>query len=119
VATPPADWTFTNEYREIAIEVHTPYLLPHSVTIWCAVLDGELYVGARDPDTKRWPGWVEQEPDVRLGIGSKVYEVRLSPLDDSDPLKRIRGAYGSKYKLPRRAAGEGPPIRYWRVDPRA
>ncbi len=30
----PAGWSFTDEYREIAIEVSTPYLLPHPVTIW-------------------------------------------------------------------------------------
>lgn len=119
VATAPADWAFANEHKEIAIEVHTPYFLPHSVTIWCAAVDGELYVGARDPDTKRWPGWVDRDPEVRLGIGSKIYEVRLTPLDDPVRLERVRQAYGSKYELPPTAAGESPPVRYWRVEPRA
>ena len=30
------DWRFTDEHGEIAIEVSSPYFLPHSVTIWCA-----------------------------------------------------------------------------------
>jgi hypothetical protein len=115
----PSDWSFTNEHKEIAIEVQTPYLLPHSVTIWCAEVDGELYVGARDPETKHWPGWVDGKPDVRLGIGPKVYEVRLDPLDDPERTERVRQAYGSKYDLPQTPTGEGPPIRYWRVAPRA
>ncbi len=119
VASSPSDWAFTNAHREIAIEVHTPYLLPHSVIIWCAELDRELYLGARNPDTKRWPGWVDRDPDVRLGIGSKVYEVRLTPLEDPVHIKRLQQAYRSKYKLPIRREGEGPPIRYWRVEPRA
>ncbi len=119
VADAPSDWAFTDAHREIAIEVRTPYLLPHSVTIWCATIGGELYLGARDPDTKRWPGWADRDPDVRLGIGSKVYEVRLTPLEDRARIARLRQAYRSKYKLPARREGEGPPIRYWRVGPRA
>ncbi len=118
VADAPSDWAFTDAHREIAIEVHTPYLLPHSVTIWCATIGGELYLGARDPDTKRWPGWVDRDPDVRLGIGSKVYEVQLTSLEDPVHIKRLQQAYGLKYQLPARREGEGPAIRYWRVGPR-
>ena len=119
VAGAPSDWTFSDAHREIAIEVHTPYLLPHSVTVWCATIDGDLYLGARDPDTKRWPGWVDRDPDVRLGIGSKIYEVRLTPLEDPARIARLQQAYRSKYQLPDRQEGEGPPIRYWRVNRRA
>jgi hypothetical protein len=121
----PADWSFSDANKEIAIEVATPYLLPHSVTIWCAALDGVLYVGARDPDTKRWPAWVDDDPEVRLGIGGKVYEVELAPLDegaDAATLARVRAAYALKYALPAAPAdakpGSIPPTRYWRVGPR-
>ena len=116
MATPPSDWAFTNDHREIAIEVQTPYLLHHSVTIWCAELDGELYLGARDPEKKRWPGWADRNPDVRLGIGSRIFEVRLAPLEDLKRIAPVREAYAAKYDLPRRPAGEGPPVRYWKVE---
>jgi hypothetical protein len=119
VAAFPSDWTFTNDHPEIAIEVRTPYLLPHSVTIWCAEVDGELYVGAREPGTKHWPGWADRNPDVRLGIGDRVFEVRLAPLDDAGRIARVRRAYAAKYDLPPVAPGQGPPIRYWHVVPRA
>ena len=119
VATLPSDWGFTNDHKEIEIEVHAPYLLPHSVTIWCAELEGELYVGARDPETKRWPGWADRDPKVRLRIGSQLFEVRLAPLEDANRVARVRQAYAAKYGLPSTPAGEGPPIRYWRVEPRA
>ena len=114
----PADWSFTNEYREIALEVHTPYRLSHSITIWCGSMDGRLYVGARDPETKRWPGWVARNPDVRLGIGGRIYEAALVRLDQPDEIERLRGAYAEKYGLPNPAPAGSPPIRYWRVDPR-
>jgi len=114
----PSEWNFTNEYKEIAIEVKTPYLLPHSVTISCAVADGRLYVAARNPNSKRWPGWVDRDPDVRLGIGEGVYEMRLAPLDDLNQVESVRRAYARKYDRPDARPEGGPPIRYWIVEPR-
>lgn len=118
VATLPSDWSFTDQYKEIALEVHTPYLLAHSVTIWCAAVGGHLYVGARAPETKRWPGWVDRDPDVRLRIGEEIYEVRLAPLDEGDRIALVRAAYASKYELPDPAPAASPPVRYWTVESR-
>ena len=118
VATLPSDWAFTNDHQEIAVEIHTPYLLPHSVTIWCAELEGELYVGARDPETKHWPGWADRDPNVRIRIGSQIFEVRLTPLEDADRIERVRQSYAAKYDLQRTPAGSEPAIRYWLVEPR-
>lgn len=115
----PADWSFTDSHREIAIEVSTPYLLPHSVTIWCVALDGDLYVGARDPESKSWPGWVEADPDVRLKIGDDVYEARLAVIEDPGPVARLRRAYAAKYELPDDASRASVATRYWRVEPRS
>ena len=115
----PSDWSFADEFREISIQVRTPYLLPHSVTIWSATLDGSMIVGAREPDTKNWPGWVDRDSRVRLKIGSEIYEGRLSPVNDDAALSRIRDAYAKKYDLPDRGDGEGPEIRYWTVMPRS
>jgi hypothetical protein len=118
VAEAPSDWIFTDEWKEIAVQVRTPYLLPHSVTIWCAVSDGRLYVGAREPETKRWPGWADRQPDVRLGIGGKVYEVRLAPVDDPDEVARVQRAYAGKYDLGSPPPQGAPPVRYWLVEGR-
>ena len=81
-------------------------------------MDGELYIGARNPERKRWPGWVDAEPDVRLKIGEQLYEARLIPLDQPERIDRLRRAYAAKYELPVTPPGEGPPIRYWQVSPR-
>jgi hypothetical protein len=113
-----ADWAFTNDIQEIAVQVHTPYLIPHSVTIWCASLDGQLYVGARAPETKRWPGWVDRDPNVVLGIAGKLYDVTLLPLDDAATLSRLTPVYAHKYGLPDTPEA-APRSRYWHVTPRA
>jgi hypothetical protein len=116
VAPTPTDWSFTNEHGLIAIEVGTPYFLPHSVTIVCGALDGDLYVGARDPETKNWPGWVDDDPEVRLGIGERVYEGRLEPVSDEALIARVRQAMAIKYDRPPSAPRAN--VRYWRVQPR-
>ena len=115
----PADWSFTDEHREIAIEVSTPYLLSHSVTIWCAAAADDLFVAARNPDEKRWPGWVAQRPEVRLQVGERIYEGRLSVVDDPKQLAVVHRAYAGKYDLPDPPPEDGPPMRYWRVEPRS
>ncbi len=119
VAALPADWSFSDAHPEIAIEVAGFLGLPHSVTIWCASLDGVLYLGARDPDSKRWPAWADANPDVRLKIADAIYEVKLAPLDDASTIARLQPVYAKKYALPTPEPGTTPPpIRYWRVGPR-
>lgn len=113
----PADWTFADEYQEIELQVATPYLLPHSVTIWCATLDGDLYIAAGNPEEKHWPGWVDDNPDVRLKIGDALYEARLIPLDDEALIRRVLAVQSKKYGFP---MPEGPTgARYWRVASRS
>jgi hypothetical protein len=115
----PADWNFANAHREIEIQVATPYWIPHSVTIWCAAAGDALYVGARNPDSKRWPGWVERDPNVRLRIGDQIYAARLAVIDAADEIAQVRRAYVAKYDLPDPPPEGGPPMRYWSVEPRS
>jgi len=114
----PEDWSFTDAHGEIAIEVRTPYALPHSVTIWCASVDGSLFVAARDPEEKRWPGWVERDPEVRLAIDGRLYDAKLERIDGPDRIAPGRRAYGAKYQLDDPPPPGAPPLRYWQVVPR-
>ena len=109
----PEDWAFTRDFREISIEVETPYFLSHSVTIWCAEGRGTLFVGARNPESKNWPSWVDANPKVTLKIGDKLFNARLEPVDDSQSIDFILTRYAEKYNLPE--SDERPDIRYWRV----
>ena len=116
VAETPSDWSFMKDFPEIAIEVRTPYFLPHSVTISSGMRDGDLFVGALDPESKYWPGWVDDDPEVRLGIGEFVYEVRLVPITDSAIIARIR--QGSSARNDQPPPPSDVPIRFWQVQPR-
>ncbi len=109
------DWSFTDEHREIAIETRTPWLLPHSVTIVCAARNGRFFVGARNPEGKRWVRNVDRDPDVRLEIGGRVYEQRLAPLEDPADLEAAYSAYAAKYGWPETPPADRPPFRYFEV----
>lgn len=112
----PEDWTFAHAYPEIALEVSTPYLLPHSITIWCAAMDGDLYIAAGRPETKNWPGWVDADPNVRIRVGDDLYEARLQPLQDEALIRRVMALQAKKYGFEMPSGPTG--TRYWVVAPR-
>ena len=109
------DWTFSDAHREILIETRTRYWIPHSVTIVCAARDGKLYVGARNPDGKRWVANVDRDPEVLLKIGDRVYEQRLVPVDAADVREAVFSAYSANYGWPASAPEERPPFRTFEV----
>ncbi|HEX5228356.1 MAG TPA: hypothetical protein VFW44_11625 [Bryobacteraceae bacterium] len=95
VTTPVSDWSFTDKIPEIKIQTQTPYLLPHSVTIWCAAYNGNLYV-----TSYRGRQWVEdiiRDPHVRLKIGDQVFDRTLSVIDDPAEKGAVLQAKGKKY----------------------
>ena len=114
----PSDWRFTDQHREVFLEVQTPYFVPHSVTIWCAQVEGRLYIAARNPKTKNWPGWVEKKPEVRLKIGAMVYAAKAVKVTEETVLAPLRSAYANKYQLEPPADDKGPTMRYWAIQAR-
>ncbi|MGB6947116.1 MAG: hypothetical protein WBE37_32255 [Bryobacteraceae bacterium] len=95
VTTPVTDWSFTDNVPQIKIQTQTRFLLPHSVTIWCAVYNGNLYV-----TSYRGRQWVEnivRDPNVRLKIGDKVFDRTLSMVNDPVEKAGVLQAKGRKY----------------------
>ncbi len=95
VTTPVADWSFTDKIPQIKIQTETPVLLPYSVTIWCAVYNGNLYV-----TSYRGRHWVEdivRDPHVRLKIADRVFDRTLSIVDDPVEKAAVLQAKGRKY----------------------
>ena len=95
VTTPVSDWSFTDQIPQIKIQTQTPFLLPHSVIIWCAVYNGNLYV-----TSYRGRQWVEnivRDPHVRLKIADKVFDRTLLMIDDPVEKAAVLQAKGRKY----------------------
>src|SRR5512138_3853539 len=80
VAEPVADWSFTNDVREIFVETRTWYGIPHSVTTVVVAHNGTLYVpsvymeGGTFPEARFWNRNVARDPRVRLKIGERIFE---------------------------------------------
>ncbi|MGH9680630.1 MAG: hypothetical protein ACRD4Y_11830 [Candidatus Acidiferrales bacterium] len=95
VTTPVTDWSFTDKINRIKIQTQTPFLLPHSVTIWCVVYNGNLYLSSY-----RGRLWVEdiiRHPQVRLKIGDRLYDRTLSVVNDPAEKAAVLQAKGKKY----------------------
>ena len=95
VTTSVTDWSFTDKIPQIKIQTQTKYHLPHSVTIWCAVYNGNLYV-----TSYRGRQWVEdviRDPRVRLKIGDQLFDRTLSLVSDPAEKAAVLQAKGKKY----------------------
>ena len=112
---PVSDWSFSDAHREIFVETRTPYFVPHSVTIVCATHGDELYVGARNPQGKRWVENVARDPEVRLEIDGRLYERRLERVEDAEEIEAVYGAYAAKYGYETQPPEEHPEVWYYRV----
>ncbi len=95
VTTPVTDWSYTDKIPEIKIQTQTPFLLPHSVTIWCAVYNGNLYVTSYRG--RLWAEDIIREPRVRLKIADQVFDRTLTVVDDPAEKAGVLAAKGKKY----------------------
>jgi hypothetical protein len=117
VNEPVTDWSFARDEPEIALETRPAW--PHSVTIWCFVHEGKLYVAGSD--TRAWTSFASGDPRVRVKIGDKVYPGIATRLEgaDLDPLRQpIREVAHSKYGWPQVAPGDPDPphLVMFRID---
>ena len=102
VTTPVSDWSFTDKIQTIKIETQSPFLLPYSVSIWCAAYNNNLYVTSYRG--RRWVEDVIGDPHVRLKIGGQLFERTLALVNDPDEKAAVLQAKGKKYP-------------YWKVPP--
>ncbi|MBI3941029.1 MAG: hypothetical protein HY315_09355 [Acidobacteria bacterium] len=108
VAEPVTDWSFADQVETIAVETRTPYFVPHSVVIYCATYNGQLYLfsnyarGVEFP-SRFWNKNIVRDPRVRLKIGKQLFDLTLSRVADAAEeeavLQRIKNKY-AQFKLP-------------------
>ncbi len=100
---PTTDWSFTEDHQEIFVQTRTPHLIPHSVTTYCALHDGDLYIlsayyeGGVFPDERGWNRNVMRNPRVRLKIGDGVFDQTLSHITDAETRLAVHASFVAKY----------------------
>ena len=103
VTEPVTDWSFTEDHQEIFVQTRTLYLIPHSVTTYCAVYEGDLYVfsayyqGGVFPDERGWNRNVMRDPRVRLKIGDRLFDQTVSHVTDADTHEAVHASFVAKY----------------------
>ncbi len=112
---PIQDWRFTEDVEEIFVETRTWYGVRHSTTIWCAELDGRLYIGSYDDDEKYWEKNVARNPEARLKIQDKIYDVTVTPVANRELSERLDQRYAEKYDMAEVFGDDLPAWRYYRV----
>ncbi len=112
------DWSFTDDIEEIFIETRPWYGVPHSTTIWCVDLNGKLYIGSSGDKKKAWERNIARNPEARLAIQGKIYEVRVVPVIERDRIEALDAAYTQKYDMVEVFGEEVPDWRYYHVAQR-
>ena len=116
------DWTFTDDIEEIFIQTQTWYLLPHSTTIWCVELNGELYIGSYAEESaeekKVWENNVVRNSAARLGIDGRLYEVSVVPVTNADTTSALDTRYAEKYDMAEVFGEHVPEWWYYQVSQR-
>ena len=103
VTEPVTDWAFTGNHQEIFVQTRTPYLIPHSVTTYCTVYEGDLYLfsayyqGGVFPDERGWNRNVMRDPRVRLKIGDRIFDQTVSHVTDGETHEAVHASFVAKY----------------------
>ncbi len=103
VTEPVTDWAFTENHQEIFVQTRTPYRIPHSVTTYCTVYEGDLYLfsayyeGGVFPDERGWNRNVMRDPRVRLKIGDRLFDQTVSHVTDAETREAVHVSFVAKY----------------------
>lgn len=112
VSEPVTDWSFAKDVPTVSVE--TRPAAPYSVTTWCFVYEGQLYIPASDGSRKTWTQFATADPRVRVKIGDKIYPGVATRITDPALREPIRDLARTKYNLPAQMpAGMGDPNDVW------
>ncbi len=109
------DWRFTRDIEEIFVETRSWYGIPHSTTIWCVELDGDLYIGSYGDQKKAWEKNLARDPTAQLAIAGKLYQVIVAPVIEPNRIDALDAAYAHKYDMADVFGDELPDWWYYRV----
>jgi hypothetical protein len=117
----PSDWTFTDRYDRIQIEVRPAE--PYSVNVWCVASGDRLYVAAGAAESSVWARALLDDPHARLRIGQLLYGVTATRVVDAAEIEAYVIALSDKYAISiadlsnfQPSSGEPPSAILFRLD---
>ena len=103
VDSPVSDWSLSGEHYVFYLQTNTSYFVPHSVKVYYATLEGNLYllsayyIGGTFPGMRSWNRNIVRGPRIRFVIGDKLYNQIVSYMSDESIRRPIYDALGDKY----------------------
>ncbi len=92
VTKPIDDWSFTQQYRRVTVEVRSSN--PYSVFAGYFLMGTDLYISSAH---SRWAQFLREDPDMRIRLGDEIYPVRALQVEDREALKEVHLGYTGKY----------------------
>lgn len=109
ISTPVAHWRFVSAARQCALEVRPSY--PHSVTVNCWHLDGQLYIGCMACEGKTWSRYVQEVPMARVKILDAIYPVAMQRVSK---VEEVAAAWEARWlNMGRELPAPAVPGGYW------
>ena len=76
--------SFVSDAKRCAVETRPQF--PHSVTVNCWSLEGQLYIGCMNCEGKTWSTILLEEPNVRVRVLDTIYPVVFSRVKDQEEM---------------------------------
>ena len=117
VTVPVTDWSFTEQYTTVTLEVRSSD--PYSVNTSSLLYDGVLYVPSGRGGESRWAQFLLQDSNMRLRVGNKLYKVRATRVLNPMLIRELYEVWGQRYPSQAgRTAEEIAQLWFFRIDAR-
>ena len=117
VTVPVTDWSFTEQYTTVTLEVRASD--PYSVNTSSLLHDGVLYVPSGRGGESRWAQFLLQDSNMRLRVGHKLYKVRATRVINPMLIRELYEVWGQRYPSQAgRTAEEIAQLWFFRIDAR-
>jgi len=117
VTVPVTDWSFTEQYTTVTLEVRSSD--PYSVNTSSLLYDGVLYVPSGRGGESRWAQFLLQDSNMRLRVGNKLYKVRATRVENPMLLRELYEEWVQRYPgQAGRTAEEIVQMWFFRIDAR-
>ena len=117
VTVPVTDWSFTEQYTTVTLEVRSTD--PYSVNTSSLLYDGVLYVPSGRGGESRWAQFLLQDSNMRLRVGHKLYKVRATRVINPMLIRELYEVWGQRYPSQAgRTAEEIAQLWFFRIDAR-
>jgi len=97
VEAPPDDWSFTDDWIVVEVEVRPDE--PYSVNLLCAAVGDRLYVASGSGPDATWVKALAEDPEVRLRIDDRIYLLRATPVVEPAEIDAYLEALVAKYRV--------------------